>query len=522
VIGLRSEHKTLRRSSLLSWTGLALSALLSFEYISKVLLESWIQQSRWAIDSGFWAMGISALALFSFSLLTARQLLDSKFLSEHKSREFFLPAASFLLFFLVQLFRRPFALPFWDDYYGYFEWQLHKGAMSGLPAALSAFFETYLECKTAVSRMLAELFRLVTGSGFVLITKLLNLLILGTIAWMIASEQQKGERRKLLFWISGILLFNLQQFYNILCAFSGTTYYIVVLLALLAFRYRRRTDAGGFAMTLAFATAAAFTFGNGWIVFPMIVAGYLIERRYSAFVISLLIFATVAALYFSDYHPERLNPVDRFQLTQFLLYGFSFLGGHLQFHDVYLLPFLSAAVVLSVLFFGIMKNGLRSVQYLSLNLLIFLTGTAFLAALFRHQNGFQQSLSLRYGFFSVVALAAAISFLVGRMNDSAFKSHGKTLLALSIGITAFKTLFFYPEMAVAQTENHRMIRNWLLTGAMIEKRTAFYPEGTTELLEKSEKAGLWQRIPFDTTAVNSTLFTIGYITPGSYQQEPVD
>lgn len=467
-------------------------------------------------------MGISALALFSFSLLLARQLSHTHLLNNNKSRHFILPVASFLIFFLIQLFRRPFALPFWDDYYGYYEWQLHKETLTSLPDTFSAFFETYLECKTSVSRFIAELFRLFTGSGFILITKLLNLSVLGSIAWTIASEHERRERRMTMFWISGLLLFNLQQFYNILCAFSGTTYYLVVLFALLAFRYRSREDFLGFSITLAFASAAAFTFGNGWIVFPMIVAGYLIERRYTYFAISLFLFTAVAAIYFSDYHPERLNPVDRFQLTQFLLYGFSFLGGHLQFHDAYLLPLLSAVAVLSVLFFGIMKKRLRSLQDLSLNMLIFLTGTAFLAALFRHQNGFQQSLSLRYGFFSVVALAAALSFLVSRMDDAAFIRYRTTFLALSIGITAFKTLFFYPEMAIAQTENHRMIRNWLLSGTAIEKRTAFYPEGTTGLLEKSEKAGLWKRTPFDTTAVNSSMFTIGYITPGSDQKEPLD
>lgn len=521
VEGMGYGHKLSPRIRLSVWTLLLLCALFSFETIAYDCIRFVSDRFGISLDAGFWAMGISAAAWFSLSLLLIHQLLDCRSVSLTDKMRSLLPTLLFIVFFLVQLYRRPFALPFWDDYYGYYEWQLKKGAASGLSSAFDAYVATYLECKTTVSRLVAEGFRFLTGTGFVHVTKYLNLLILAVIAWLIASEHPDRFRRRIVYWISGILLFNLQQFYNVLCAFSGTTYYLVVLFALLAFRFRQGDNSRDTVLTLMFASAAAFTFGNGWIVFPLILLGYFLDRRYRSLIIGLVVFTGMAVFYFSDYHPERLNPLDRFAPSQFLLYAISFLGGHMQFHDAYLLPLIAGGGMMAVLFIALLRKGRKSTQFTSLYLLVFLTCTAFLAALFRHQNGFQQSLSLRYGFFSVTALAAAFSYSLVSIPDSVFVRYSRIFLGIAVAITGLKSLLFYPEMAIAQTENHRMIRNWLLAGIPIEKRTAFYPEGTTGLLEKSEKAGLWKRSAFDTTSVNNTLFTIRYITPNSPQRDPV-
>jgi hypothetical protein len=494
--------------------------LLSFEGTTLALTSRITYLLGLRADVGFWSMGISAAAWFGLSFISASLLTSSGILSRIRHRGYLVPSFAFLAFFLVQLYRRPFALPFWDDYYGYFEWQLHLSDLHGIAAKTGAFFESYLECKTFFSRVIAEFFRWLSGPEFIHIIKLLNMILLGMIAWFFAEEHRDPKRRLYVFWITGLLLFNLQQFYNLLCAFSGATYYTVVLAAMLAFRYRATGNPGRMMLSATWGTIAAYTFGNGWIVLPMIILFRLLDRDYRSASFTAVIMMIVLWWYFHDYRPERLNPIERFEGWQFTLYALSFLGGHLQFHDFYMLPFLQGAIIVAVFVYGLVIHRLEFRKQAGLPLVAFLIATSVLAAFFRHQNGFQQSLSLRYGFFSVTALAAVVSYLVYRQSDAAFLRYRNLLLGGAVLLTGLKSLFFYPEMAIAQTENHRMIRNWLMAGTLIEKRTAFYPEKTTEILEKSEKARIWERKPFDTTAVNSSLFTIAYISPSSLQKDP--
>ncbi|MFM2208114.1 MAG: hypothetical protein RL213_2089 [Bacteroidota bacterium] len=516
IAGLIKESR--KNTLLIVAAGVCL--LFSFEETSRELISRITHFLGLRADVGFWSMGISASAWYALSVISASLLISSGIFSRNGFRGYLVPSITFLTFFLVQLYRRPFALPFWDDYYGYYEWQLHLSDLQGISSKAGAFFESYLECKTFISRVIAEFIRLISGPEFIHVTKLLNMVLLVMIAWFFAEEHRDPKRREFVFLITGLLLFNLQQFYNLLCAFSGTTYYTVVLAAMLAFRHRNSGKPGRMILSVTWGVIAAYTFGNGWIVLPMIVLFRLLDRDYRSAYFAAAVLLIAAWWYFHDYRPERLNPVERFEGWQFALYALSFLGGHLQFHDFYMLPFVQGAIVVTVFVYGFMIHRWEFRKQAGLQMAAFLIATSFVAAYFRHQNGFQQSLSLRYGFFSVTALAAALSYLVYRQSDAAFLRYRNLLLGGAVLLTGLKSLFFYPEMAIAQTENHRMIRNWLLAGTTIEKRTAFYPEKTTEILEKSEKAQIWERKPFDTTAVNNSVFTIAYISPSSLQKDP--
>ncbi|MFM9028477.1 MAG: hypothetical protein ACKOQ6_10845 [Bacteroidota bacterium] len=309
-----------------------------------------------------------------------------------------------------------------------------------------------------------------------------------------------------------MLLFNFQHFHTILCAFSGTTYYLAAIFALVAFKYMKSNHRSGFLLVLCASTLAVWTFGNGWLVFPILSVHYVLDKKWKNLFLILAVTTANAVVYFIGYHPDRLNSIDSFSIIGILEYTAIFLGNSFQFLYHPLIPY-SAAAFISIVFLissfkiFIKRESPDTVFYM----LAFLIGSAIMAAVFRHQSGVEQAYSVRYGFFSLMAFWCAVLLLVRHYRLDLTKYGKKVMIGGAALLTLLKAILFYPEMAVAQEEYREMMKDWKRTGKEIEKHTPFYPRGIVRIMDQSEINGTWRFHGNDTLPPNNPMFTIQYI-----------
>jgi hypothetical protein len=157
-------------------------------------------------------------------------------------------------------------------------------------------------------------------------------MIIGSVCWGLCASifYMAFEKTKLSCWyfVPVIWLwFNIQSFENIFWGVSSLCNFGVLLFVLSAL-YFTCYHPQQTAISMFFAVAATFTYGNGLMVFPIIGLLYLITGRHKQFLITLTIALVTSLIYFSDFTPitQNLNFSNPQQVKEGFLGLFGFIG----------------------------------------------------------------------------------------------------------------------------------------------------------------------------------------------------
>ncbi|MCE7073656.1 hypothetical protein LZG74_25320 [Dyadobacter sp. CY327] len=123
------------------------------------------------------------------------------------------------------------------------------------------------------------------------------------------------------------LWFNIQSYENIFWGVSSLCNFGVILFVLSALYFAAYHPKRVF-VSLIFAVAATFTYGNGLMVFPVIALMFLITGRRNQFFTTVLFTAFVALIYFLDFTPitQNLSFSDPQQVKEGFFGLFGFIG----------------------------------------------------------------------------------------------------------------------------------------------------------------------------------------------------
>jgi len=148
--------------------------------------------------------------------------------------------------------------------------------------------------------------------------------------------------------IIALLLFQLQSFNTAFIAISGLCYYWVLIFACYSFRYLQLAQSNKKFLAPAFACAAALTFGNGLLLFPISILYLLSKKRWreaAIWSVTLLVFLTALSSTFSQIQfagEFTMNPSNWFNFIPGLL------GTAFQFFYTLHIPMLMGFIILFV------------------------------------------------------------------------------------------------------------------------------------------------------------------------------
>lgn len=273
---------------------------------------------------------------------------------------------------------------------------------------------------------------------------------------LLVFHQAPFTKASPLFFIIAVFFFQFQFYDDAFWVLSGLCYYGALISAALSFHLLLNNNTRAKAFSLVFAIIAAFTFGNGWIIFLLSAFALFREKKFGQMTVFLVtLFAVIGVFILSrqSIHPIApldWNPVDN---TMFILI---FLGNAFQFFYSTIIPLIVGLFISSVFIFSLFKKKPEFSSH-SFLMLAFIICSACVAAPLRSgiEEGGHYGMYVRYGIFSILAFSLCIQLLFTSRNFSRKAMGGLACAAfLYNGLTG---LFFYPEVVIRKEKMEVMI-----------------------------------------------------------------
>ncbi len=340
--------------------------------------------------------------------------------------------------------------------------------------------------------------RLVFSRGIVLLLytlfghlNLIWLMSIGNICWMLCIlfffHAFKTLQLKLWYFVPiAWLWFNIQSNENIfwgvssLCNF-GVLFFVIGSIYITVFR----PDL--FVVSIILAVFATYTYGNGMLVFPVLLCIHLLRSSYRRLGVTALVFFVITILYFSDFKPitQNLDLTNWVHVREGFLGFFAFFGSIVTLKSSgfsYTTMLISSAVgiIITLLYLLISRSeivsslqsvfrkkvALNNVFLFSLGIFLFVIITA-LALVYKRipSDGFEGMFKGRYSMYSTLILVS-LYFLFLQANIRWKSKIFRVVLPLSIILNVvithqnFAVAVEGRRTAIAQEFNARYNRDW--------------------------------------------------------------
>jgi hypothetical protein len=275
---------------------------------------------------------------------------------------------------------------------------------------------------------------------------LFNGFLLVLIYAVFFSEHIKKWSPWVLFFT--LLIFQFQFYDDAFWPTSGLCYYNTFLFTSGCIYFLFKKDYRNNIISAIFALLATLTFGNGWLLIPFAFIFLIINKKnylLLPWIIALLLAATVFYFQRKNFHPLsqelNLNPFEN------ILFVLVFLGSSLQFFYSPVIPVIGGIFVISTFLYVIFRK-----KDLTSSFTFIILGFIILSALAASpvRSGLepygQSGMQVRYGFFSIMAIALCFSLLA--------KAHvisKRKMIFISVAACVYNLLtglFFYPEPVI--------------------------------------------------------------------------
>ena len=422
-----------------------------------------------------------------------------------------LPIAVFFVYFFV--FR--YNIPWFDDF-------------ENIPY----FLDSFLRAPSFSAKMLALLrpnnehrvvyARLVTLGQFFLTGKLNfgHLMLWGNAALVVmfyliyrALRRHEGQTRPTLVGMLPVplLLFSAQMYLMTFTAVFTLQYLSIIMLAMLTFFALAANKRVGFGVAAGLGVLASFSMGNGLLVWPVGAAMLLLQRRWVALGLWLLIGGLSGYFYFLGYPVQQGNAEGFTYVMQHpfqTLAGFIILVGNafdvfptlpIQYR-VYP-PFLAGLILLAGLSYWMIHTLFRRPKNTSFldtflfGCLLFLLATFGLFALFRIRFNFEMVVHLSYRVYALTLCALACVLLFSRLPETSRARIWPAVWIFFVVLNVY-SYFTYIPLAIERRQSMQgltfnQLRSHIGLGG---ERNSALADYITNLLVLMNERG-WYRLP---------------------------
>ena len=300
-------------------------------------------------------------------------------------------------------------VPFGDDYDAALNFLNHwSGNLAGL-------FEQHNEHRLVFNRCVVVAVAFFAGSiDFRWLIAIGNIGLIGL--FVVVCRLHTEQRGKIMVALPvALLMFSFQNWENMTWALASLQNYYGALFSVLALCLLPKQSSRLFVCGLAFATMASFTMGNGMLVFPVAAAWYVWRlaaavRGPQSMRPSLARLATigavaaaVAVVYAYRYVPPPQHPgvcEDLRRPGRIVAYFLAFLGSYTVFRPAAILT----GAAICVLFAIMLRRRRWQTNPETYLILLYVLGSAALAAITRSGFGIEQAVTSRYRILALLAL----------------------------------------------------------------------------------------------------------------------
>jgi hypothetical protein len=366
--------------------------------------------------------------------------------------------AALLLFFYLKIFCDAVNVPVWDDYGTMLEFANKWTGTATLYEKWKLIVSPFYESRMIMLRSFCAFFLILLHEiNFRHVIFITDLLLLG-ITWLFIKTMPRDNNFIYRFLPIAIIIFQLQSYDCLLWATAGFNFIFTFFFAFCAIYYSVNGRAKSPWLFLFFATTAACTYGNGWILFPMVAAVYFSRKDYRNGVIIFVYMALTSLLYFNGAHEGPSNPATEIAWIVYPAYYFAFCGSAFRYFNSEVIA-IAAGLTMNIYFFVFLfrKQTVFS-DILSLLILFILLSAGMTTILRAADGGLGQALSPRYGFYSQMLFVSLLMKKMQAVNNK--EKFVKLLLPISLALQLLTGFMFYPEAVVRKRTLLEYIQPW--------------------------------------------------------------
>ena len=397
----------------------------------------------------FWKYGIQKTGI---EFVTAALLLLLYVFVWEKKREMFFALAigSVISLFSIYIFENTLNFPIAEDYNIFLKFLNSYFASKNISAVLNQYEDVIMTTQHAWTVLLYR-------SGFFSFTALMlfaDSCIILTYFVLLKTVPREHPERNLIFLTIAILFFQFQYYDVTTWASGGIGHGCTVFYALLTLYSVNRNTPLSFFISLLLCWITVLNFPSG---FPVLAAGLLLllsQQRKKESLIWIASCLLIAGFCFHNYSAHELNASSGFALPELasrvangFLFSCVFLGSFFQFLYAITLPALFGLVIwIFFLVLTVKKYYLKNP--LLYGILAFILMVSCLPPIGRAGCSIESGLTVRYGIYSIVAVAACIIAWLEIIDKKYLNRAGRAAFIFSLSYHFTSNLFFYPEVPI--------------------------------------------------------------------------
>jgi hypothetical protein len=246
--------------------------------------------------------------------------------------------------------------------------------------------------------------------------------------------------------IIALVLFQFGFYNAVVWATVALEYQLTILFSMLALFLIAKKSIAAQVAGIWSTLLAAFSFGNGLLIFPLAMLYFIIEKKWKHFFAWLILGGAILLFHLLDFPVWKYDMPFHSPLNYFL-YSCCLLGSVFQFTYLLYLPFIAGLFVWILLAVITIKKYYRKNFFIYASIL-FVVLSSLAAAHFRLNLGIEESISNRHGIFSVLVLSASLIAFFEISGEEKQKKYIPLFLYTGIIFHLLTGVFFFPEVPI--------------------------------------------------------------------------
>jgi hypothetical protein len=425
---------------------------------------------------------IFGLQHFGIELIVLSGIVFLRSFIHDRNKFFLLAIITLIILFFAFLFQYAVNIPINDDCWTILHFSNHYIFSHSIQEKMSLLTSFHCESRIVTMRTILIILHFITGvvniKSVIILANCCLPVILFLFYKFILSEKFRME----ITLIIALLFFHFGYYDTVVWASGAILYQFTITFFMLSTYLLRKNSCLSKTISIISGLFAALTTGNGLLVFPLAILFFVIEKKWKFVLIWTAISIIFVICYFLNYftmiHVSSPPP-----LFDYFIYSFCFLGSAFQFMYKLYLPFFIGFLIWVLFITATLKKYYKK-NYFIYNLMLFVILSSFIAAHFRLSYGLNESISNRYGFFSILSISASIiavseMFLVKRQ-----KLLLNWIICICIVYHLLSGIFFFPEVPVRKQKLESFITD-IKNNTPFKPIPPFLPAGSDSIVREA-------------------------------------
>ncbi|MBU1719055.1 MAG: hypothetical protein KKA07_08270 [Bacteroidetes bacterium] len=456
-----------------------IGAVLSISFFDRIIIQAIISGTGLSLNEEFRMFGLQHLGI---ELIVLGSIIFLSALMHNKNKLFLISVIAVILLFFTFLYIYAVNIPINDDFEVILNFSNRYFFSENASEKSSLLSSYYCETRFITLRFATIFLHFITGAvNFKSLIIIANCCLLVVLFLYCKSMSMKKCRMEITLIIA-LLFFHFGYYDAVIWATNAFVYQFTTACVMLSLFLINKSSVSSQIIAVISAILAALTFGNGLVVFPIVIFFFVLEKKWKF----VFLWTALAVLFFLIYFQgfSSMNRVTSIHsLFDYIIYSCCFLGSAFQFMYKLHLPFIAGGLIWALFIVLTIKKYYRK-NFFIYGLIIFAIVSSLIAAHFRISKGLDESISNRYGFFSILVICSSIIALSDIINERRQNSFLRMALGVCIAFHLLCGVFFFPEVPVRKQKLEAFIDD-INNNAPVDLIRPIIPAGSDSIVKEA-------------------------------------